>query len=70
MNEETKSDLDYIKNACQFMVEGGKFDSVLILACKTNVDGTEALRYKQVAGNVFATIGMAELYLRDEYESD
>ena len=70
MNEETKTDLDYIKNACSFLMEGGKFDSVLILACKTNQEGTEALRYKQVAGNVFATIGMAELYLRDEYNAE
>ena len=68
MTEENQTDIEYMENAVKFLLDGGKFDSIVILASKMSEDGKNQMRYKQVAGNMFACIGMAELYLREEYK--
>jgi len=69
LSEQQKTDYDFIKEAASFAKRAGNFNTVLILATKDGAEGFSE-RFQHCDGNVFAGIGLAELYLNDKFNEE
>ena len=62
--EQHKSDLDYLKQACEFMRSAG-FDSALVIATKYSDGNT--VRFDWQVGNYYASLKCAEIFVQEQY---